>query len=86
MTNMNEEIIINEDFDMVNDGIVADDGNGLGTGVAMLIGAGLAFAVGAAVNLGKKGIAAIKAKKGLKKPDGEVPVEACDAARVNTAE
>ena len=71
----NNEIMINEEFDMVDDHIVADDGNGIGTGMAMLIGAGLAFAVGAAVNLGKKGIDKIKANIAKKKADEAAPVE-----------
>lgn len=80
----NNEIMINEEFDMVDEHIVADDGNGMGTGVAMLIGAGLAFAVGAAVNLGKKGIAKIKANRGKKKADDAVPAEEADQADVET--
>ena len=71
----NNEIMINDEFDMVDDHIVADDGDGLGTGMAMLIGAGLAFAVGAAVNLGKKGIDKIKAHRAKKKADEAAPAE-----------
>lgn len=41
---------------------------GIGTGAAMLIGAGLTLATTAAVKLVKKGIAAWKQKKALKKP------------------
>ena len=80
----NNEIMINEEFDMVDEHIVADDGNGIGTGAAMLIGAGLAFAVGAAVNLGKKGIAKIKASHAKKKADEAVPAEETDQADVET--
>lgn len=78
----NNEIMINEEFDMVDEHIVADDGNGMGTGVAMLIGAGLAFAVGAAVNLGKKGIEKIKANRAKKKADEAAPAEESDQAKV----
>lgn len=79
----NNEIMINEEFDMVDDHIVADDGNGLGTGAAMLIGAGVALAVGAAVNLGKKGIKALKAKM-AKKADAEAPAEGSDQANAES--
>ena len=78
----NNEIMINEEFDMVDDHIVADDGEGIGTGLAMLIGAGLAFAVGAAVNLGKKGIDKIKANRAKKKADETAPAEESDQADV----
>lgn len=78
----NNEIMINEEFDMADEHIVADDGNGIGTGVAMLIGAGLAFAVGAAVNLGKKGIEKIKANRAKKKADEAAPAEESDQAKV----
>lgn len=71
----NNEIMINEDIEVMDDTIVAEDGSGIGTGMAMLIGAGLAFAVGGAVKLGKKLYAKAKAKKELKKPEKEVLVE-----------
>ena len=74
----NNEIMINEEFDMVDDHIVADDGNGIGTGLAMAIGAGLGIALGAAVNLGKKGIAKIKANRAKKKADEAAPAEEPD--------
>lgn len=80
----NNEIMINEEFDFMDDHIVADDGNGVGTGVAMLIGAGLAFAVGAAVNLGKKAYTKFKANKELKQPDKEVMVDESDLEKVAT--
>ena len=53
----------------------------MGTGVAMLIGAGLAFATTAIVKLGKKGIAAYKTKKALRKTEkseDEVETDASD--------
>lgn len=71
----NNEIMINDEIEAMDDEIVADSGSGMGTGMAMLIGAGLAFAVGGAVKLGKKVYAKIKAKKELKQPDKEVLVE-----------
>lgn len=71
----NNEIMINEEVEVMDDNIVADGGSGIGTGMAMLIGAGLAFAVGGAVKLGKKLITKAKANKELKKPEKEVLVE-----------
>lgn len=52
----------NENEVMIED-TVADGGSGIGTGMAMLIGAGLAFAVSGAVKLVKNGVAKWKAKK-----------------------
>lgn len=71
----NNEIMINEEVEVMDNHIVADDGNGIGTGMAMLIGAGLAFAVGGVVKAGKWAYGKIKAKKKLKKPDKEVLVD-----------
>ena len=51
---------------------------GIGTGVAMLIGAGLTLATTAAVKLGKKLWQLHKAKKELRKPDEDSPVEVTD--------
>ena len=42
------------------------EGSGMGTGVAMLIGAGLTIATGAVIKLGKKAFAAYKTKKELR--------------------
>ena len=42
---------------------------GIGTGVAMLIGAGLTLAVTAAVKFGKKQIAKLRAKKAVEEAD-----------------
>lgn len=72
----NNEIMNYEDVEIMDDEIVADGGSGIGTGLAMLIGAGLACAVGAGIKLVKKGIAAHKAKKEVRKPDREILVEA----------
>lgn len=54
-----EEAMEPETYDVETE----SDNSGLGTGAAMLIGAGLTLAVGAAVKLGKKVYAKIKAKK-----------------------
>ena len=72
----NNEIMINEENEVMNDEIVAEGNSGIGAGVAMLIGAGLTLAVGAGVKLAKKGIAYIKSKKEMHKPDKEIIVEA----------
>lgn len=79
----NNEIMINEEYEVV-DGVVVDENSGMGTGVAMLIGAGLAVAVGAVVGLGKKLIANFKAKKEQEKPENENNIEAEDQADVAT--
>lgn len=71
----NNEIMNYEETDVMNDDVVVNEGTGIGTGVAVLIGAGLTLAVGAAVKFGKKAVAAYKAKKELHKPDKEVFVE-----------
>lgn len=78
----NNEIMINEEIEVMDDRIVADDGTGIGTGMAMLIGAGLAFAVGGAVKAGKWAYSKIKAKKELKKPDKEILVEEEDLEEI----
>ena len=57
---------------------VEPEETGMGTGVAMLIGAGLTLAVGAAVKFGKKGIDYVKAKKALRKPEEGFEVEVTD--------
>ena len=72
----NNEIMNYEEIDVMNDEVVADGNSGIGAGVAMLIGAGLTLAVGAGVKLAKKGIAYIKSKKEMRKPDKEIIVEA----------
>lgn len=77
----NNEIMNYEEIEIMDD-IVAEEKPGIGTGAAMLIGAGLAFAVSAGVKLVKKGIAAYKAKKELRKPDKEIEVDPEDLAEV----
>jgi hypothetical protein len=74
-----ENEIMNVATEVMDDGIVADTNAGMGTGVAMLIGAGVTAAVFAGIGLAKKGIAAIKAKKA--KDQGEPdPVDAVEKA------
>lgn len=75
----NNEIMNYEEIEVMDDAYEAEENAGIGTGVAMLIGAGLTFAIGAGVKLGKKAIAAIKAKKEAKKADGEVDAESTDS-------
>lgn len=50
----------------------------LGTGAAMLIGAVLTIATTAAVRAAKKGIAAIRAKRAMKKPEEGKVIEPTD--------
>ena len=52
---------------------VETEESGMGTGVAMLIGAGLAFASTAIVKLGKKAYETFKAKKEAKETEEEEP-------------
>ena len=75
-----EDIIMNEEvMDTEMDTIdMEPEDTGMSTGVAMLIGAGITLAVGAAVKLGKKGIDYIKAKKALRKPEEGFEVEVTD--------
>jgi hypothetical protein len=57
-----DEIMNYENEVMVED-VIADGGNGIGTGMAVLIGAGIACAVGAGIKLAKKGIEKLKNRK-----------------------
>lgn len=66
--NYEEEVMEPETFEM------EPESSGMGTGVAMLIGAGLTAATVAVVKLGKKAFAAYKAKKELRQPDEVVEV------------
>lgn len=77
----NEVMNYEETMDEVeaNEGETEVEDSELSAGVAMLIGAGLAFATTAIVKLGKKAYAAYKAKKEeQQKPDGgeDVVIEA----------
>lgn len=74
---MENNEIMNFDEEATMDNIYVeeteDSGTGLGTGVAMLIGAGLTIAATATVKLGKKLWKRHKEKKELRQPgDGEV--------------
>ena len=62
----NNEIMNYEETEVMDDVVVAEEGSGMSTGVAMLIVAGLTRAVGAGVKLVKKGVAWYKAKKELR--------------------
>lgn len=75
-----EDIIMNEEvMDTNMDPIdMEPEDTGMSTGVAILIGAGIILAVGAAVKLGKKGINCIKAKKALRKPEEGSEIEVTD--------
>lgn len=65
---MENEIMNNDEImEEVDATEVETKGSGMGTGMAMLIGAGLAFASTAVVKLGKKAFAAYKTKKELRK-------------------
>lgn len=72
---MNEEEVMDTEMDTID---MEPEDTGMSTGVAMLIGAGITLAVGAAVKLGKKGIDYIKAKKALRKPEEGSEVEVTD--------
>ena len=74
----NNEIMNNEEIEVMDEPIVAE-GDNRSTGAAMLIGAGLAFAVGAGVKLGKKAVATIKAKVAAKKHEAESEIEPDDS-------
>lgn len=71
---MNEEIMETE----VNTCDVDCTESGMSTGLAMLIGAGLTAASVAAVKLGKKVFASIKAKKARKEAEEEDFVDVTD--------
>ena len=66
----------------VMDEVVTEGKTGIGTGKAMLIGAGVVLAVTAGIKLGKKAIAAIKAKKEAKNAAEDRNCEAEDFEEV----
>lgn len=68
---MENELMTMEENEIMDDAVVAEEKSGIGTGAAMLIGAGLTLAVTACVKLAKKGIKAIKAKKEAKNAKGD---------------
>lgn len=78
----NEIMNIEEVEAMDNEVMVENEGSGIGTMVAMAIGAGLTLAVGAGVKLGKKLLAKHKAKKEFREPDHEVIVDDEDIEEV----
>ena len=79
---MEDEIMNTEVMDTEEIVEVEPEETGIGTGVAMLIGASLTLAVGGAIKLGKKVYAAYKAKRSLRKPDGDVEVTDEDVANI----
>lgn len=62
-----EEVMVNE----VENDEAETESSGMGTGAAMLLGAGLTLATGAMIKLGKKMFKAIKARKEAKNADEE---------------
>ena len=80
----NNEIMNYEDIEVMDTDVEVCEDSGIGTGVAMLIGAGITAAVGAGVVLGKKLVAKWKAKRELKKPEGEVQVDESKVVEVAT--
>lgn len=79
---MKNNEIMNEGIENVMEDVVANESTGVSTGVAIAIGVGIACAIGVGVKLMKKGIAAYKAKKELRKPDTEVYVDDKDVEDV----
>lgn len=76
---MENEIMNNDEImEEVETTEVETEDSGMGTGMAMLIGAGLAFASTAAVKLGKKAIAAYKTKKAMRKSTESDDTEVID--------
>lgn len=78
---MDNNEIMNEGMEMIDE-IVVDEGTGIGTGKAMLIGAGVVLAVCAGVKLVKKAVAAHKAKKALNQPEEEIEIDPEDLVEV----
>lgn len=75
---MENEIMNYEDEAMDVEVVETEGGQGISTGAAIAIGAGLTLAATAVVKLVKKGIAAYKAKKALKKPAEGEDIEPTD--------
>ena len=66
-----ENEIMNVTNEVMDEDIMTDK-VGIGTGKAMLIGAGVTAAVFAGIKLVKKGIAAIKAKRAANQDDSDI--------------
>lgn len=83
-----EEIETEEPFEVMDTVEVESEESGIGAGMAALITAGAVAAGAAAVHWGKKLWAKHKAKKELRKPDEDQPVELSneDIEKVTTAE
>ena len=67
----NNELMTMEETEIMDDVVVAEEKSGIGTGVAMLIGAGLTLAVTAGFKAVKKRIKARKAKKEAENAKGD---------------
>ena len=78
----NNEMMNFEDIEVMDLPAEAEGSTGINTGVAIAIGVGIACAIGAGFKLIKKGIAAYKAKKELRKPDREIYVDDEDIAKI----
>ena len=74
----NNELMNVENIEIIDAEVIDDEKTGLGTGVAMLIGAGLTLAVGAGVKFVKKCVAAHKAKKALQEIKANADEDADD--------
>lgn len=82
-----EEEIMNYEDEVMDVEVEETEGNqSISTGVAIAIGVGLTLAVTAAVEFGKKLIAAHKAKKALKKPEEGHVIEPTDQQIEEVAE
>ena len=73
-----EEIETEEPIEVMDIVEVEPEESGIGAGMVALITAGVVAAGAAAVHWGKKLWAKHKAKKELRKPDGDKPVEPSD--------
>ena len=72
---MNYEDVMDTEIEAIE---MEAEESGIGTGMAMLIGAGLTLATTAIVKLGKKAYAKYKAKKELRQPEEGDIVEVTD--------
>lgn len=74
----NEVMNYDETMEEVEATEMETEDSGMGTGVAMLIGAGLTIATGAVIKLGKKAFAAYKTKKEARKASESDDAEPSD--------
>ena len=78
----NNELMNVEEVEVMDDVVVTEEKSGIGTGLAMIIGAAVALAASAGVKAAKKGIAKLKAKRAAKKSEGEAQVEDDDIEEI----